>query len=308
MKDNKRAEIYRVAEHYFKLVMESQNPLWSELQAFEPFVVDQIEAGAESIFELRVVDRIDRNVLEQLIESNPNRNDGMVDIDISRCDGGYLLRLQQPFSEEVNATLFIPKSGGSRVSEVALRGEAAHQLQALNNAMILNYLVAGAERKTILLHSSTVILEGRSYLFLGKSGTGKSTHSRMWLEAFSSEGATLLNDDHPIVRILDSGEVRTYGSPWSGKTPCYKNLSAPLDGIIRIEQAPLNEAIALRPSAAYASIITSTSGLQWIPSIADLKAETVGEIVSKVPSLRMRCLPNREAAICCKEALDSLKM
>ena len=63
---------------------------------------------------------------------------------------------------------------------------------------------------------------------MGKSGTGKSTHSRLWLE--NVPGATLLNDDNPIVRLTLVGAI-VYGSPWSGKTPCYKNESAPLAGV-----------------------------------------------------------------------------
>ena len=63
--------------------------------------------------------------------------------------------------------------------------------------------------------------EARGYLFLGHSGTGKSTHARQWLAAF--DDAWLLNDDNPILRVMEDGEVRVYGSPWSGKTHFYNN-------------------------------------------------------------------------------------
>lgn len=296
-----KTQIYSVAEHNFSLTMESSNPLWNTLHAFDPFMVD--EAESDLIFQLQVVPEVNQESVQLVIEAEPNREDGMVSIEVNKSSEGYLLQLTQPMSDVVNATLHIPTSNAT-TSEVSLQGALDMQLQALNNAMILNYLVAGAKRNTILLHSSVVMLEGKSYLFLGKSGTGKSTHSRMWLQAFPT--SELLNDDHPIVRITDSGEIIAYGSPWSGKCPCYKNISAPLGGIIRIEQSPTNEAIVLRPSAAYASIMTSSSGLQWIPEVAELKIETLSQIVAKIPSLRMRCLPNTDAAIVCKAKLDSI--
>ena len=89
-----------------------------------------------------------------------------------------------------------------------------------------------------------VIQAGNGYAFLGKSGTGKSTHSQLWLRYL--EGYELLNDDHPIIRLVND-EVIIYGSPWSGKTPCYKNKQARLKAVVRLEQASENKIIILCP-------------------------------------------------------------
>jgi len=91
---------------------------------------------------------------------------------------------------------------------------------------------------TIMIHSSVVERAGEAYSFLGKSGTGKSTHSRLWLQHLP--GFNLLNDDNPAIRILTNNKVVVYGTPWSGKTPCYRNVEAELKGIIRLKQAPSN--------------------------------------------------------------------
>ncbi|MFR9619748.1 MAG: hypothetical protein SNH63_00860 [Rikenellaceae bacterium] len=297
-----RREIYRVAEHSFSVTMPHDNELWGYMQPFEPFVAEGCTED-ELIFEMKLVESIDHHTpIEQLVTWSGSNQQGMVDIAVDRTATGRLLRLIQPTSDEVNATMHITTDG--RSVEATLSGALDLELQALNNVLIIGYLAAGAYRKTVLLHSSTVICDGRSYLFLGKSGTGKSTHSREWLEAFPQ--SRLLNDDHPIVRILDSGEVRTYGSPWSGKCPCYKNDSAPLAGIARIEQAPINEAIILRPVLAYASIATSSSALQWLSEANESKNRTLNEIVERVASIRMRCLPNIDAAEVCKSVLDSI--
>src|SRR5690606_6265 len=80
----------------------------------------------------------------------------------------------------------------------------------------------GLQYQRILIHASVIAHRGKQGLaFLGKSGTGKSTHSRLWLQHVPE--TELLNDDNPAIRIEDNGKVFIYGTPWSGKTPCYKN-------------------------------------------------------------------------------------
>src|SRR5699024_11401535 len=111
--------------------------------------------------------------------------------------------------------------------------------------IILNWFLMVAfgqsviKSKVILFHASVVMLEGKGIAFLGKSGTGKSTHSQQWLSAFSS--SELLNDDNPAIALEDDGRVWVYGTPWSGKTPCYNNKRVPLASLVRLEQYPSNE-------------------------------------------------------------------
>lgn len=104
-------------------------------------------------------------------------------------------------------------------------------LFGVNNAIMVMYALATANSKTLLFHSSVVSYQGRGYMFLGQSGTGKSTHSSLWLKHI--EGTELVNDDNPVVRISDNNEVRVYGSPWSGKTPCYRHVDYPVGAIVK---------------------------------------------------------------------------
>ena len=92
---------------------------------------------------------------------------------------------------------------------------------AIDNALMVQFAMATADQGTALFHAAVVSYEGGGYMFLGPSGTGKSTHASLWLKHI--EGVALVNDDNPVVR---DGIV--YGSPWSGKTPCYRNVSYPL--------------------------------------------------------------------------------
>lgn len=138
-------------------------------------------------------------------------------------------------------------------------------------------------------------------MFLGKSGTGKSTHSRQWLE--SIPGTELLNDDNPIIRIEADGTVRVYGSPWSGKTPCYRNASAPVGAIVRIRQCPENRISRLSVVESYASVYSSCSGLKFYKSMADAIHSTLEGVVLGVPCYVLDCRPDHDAARVCHEAV-----
>ena len=140
-------------------------------------------------------------------------------------------------------------------------------------------------------------------MFLGHSGTGKSTHSSLWLKYI--EGTELVNDDNPVVRINENNEVRVYGSPWSGKTPCYRNVSYPIGAIVKLDQAPYNEITRLKGIKAYAAVMPSISGKRWDSKQADGLHETEDLLAQLVPVWHLDCLPDEAAArLCCKNCAD----
>ena len=144
--------------------------------------------------------------------------------------------------------------------------------------------------------------EARGYLFLGHSGTGKSTHARQWLAAF--DDAWLLNDDNPILRVMEDGEVRVYGSPWSGKTPCYNNAYARVGGIVKLSQAPHNKMRILSLPEAYAYMLSSASGLKMDRQMADCMYESIKHVITHVKCYHLDCLPNTEAAVVAQRGME----
>lgn len=174
----------------------------------------------------------------------------------------------------------------------------------LNNALMVMFALSTACCQTALFHSSVVSYRGRGYMFLGKSGTGKSTHSSLWLKHI--EGTELLNDDNPVVRIV-GGEARVYGSPWSGKTPCYRNADVPIGAIVDLSQAPRNEIYRLRNLQAYAALLPSISGKRWDRRIADGLHETENLLLTLIPVWHLDCLPDREAALLCCGEIGKLR-
>ncbi|MDR1653740.1 MAG: hypothetical protein LBS01_08875 [Prevotellaceae bacterium] len=163
--------------------------------------------------------------------------------------------------------------------------------------------LAFLHRQTLGFHSSTIIYEDKSLLFLGKSGTGKSTHSQLWLNNIS--GAELLNDDAPFVQIADS-KVFTWGSPWSGKTPCYKNKSTQTAAFVLLQQAAYNKIRKLTLYEAVTVLLGSSRFYYFDDEIfTDRNYEILSEILKKVPVYHLECLPNADAAQLVVETLKA---
>ena len=173
---------------------------------------------------------------------------------------------------------------------------------AVDNALMVLYALATAAAGTVLFHAAVVSHEGKGYMFLGPSGTGKSTHARLWLKYI--DGTALVNDDNPVVRLADDGLPVVYGSPWSGKTPCYRNVSYPLGGIVLLSQAPYNKIHRLGGIHAYASLVASISGKRWDSRVADGLHATENALASTVPVWHLECLPDEEAAKLCSLTIE----
>lgn len=176
-----------------------------------------------------------------------------------------------------------------------------HGQFVLNNALMLLYALFTATGNTLLIHASVAVADGKGYVFLGKSGTGKSTHTRLWLN--NIPGAWLLNDDNPVVKIENDGSVMVYGSPWSGKTPCYRNEKAPLGAVVRLSQAPHNSIRRLSGIQAYAALAPSASSMKWDRVMADGLHNTLSGVIQSVGVFHLECLPDADAAFLCHNAV-----
>lgn len=189
-------------------------------------------------------------------------------------------------------------SDGYRRGKLYLSGHA--DKFAIDNSLMVMYALATAGSGTALFHSAIVSQGGHGYMFLGKSGTGKSTHARLWLRHV--EGAELVNDDNPVVRLQPDG-AWVYGSPWSGKTPCYRNVAVPLGGIVLLSQAPYNKIARLGGVQAYAALVPSISGKRWDRAVADGLHATENALAMGVKVWHLECLPDEEAARLCFETV-----
>lgn len=282
---------YKVAEHTFSLGLSTKHEMVCDLQQYEPFTVDPTD---QVTFHLQIVDMSFST--EGLQEELCQEDEGQV-IVAGHLPGGEPC-FEFWLGDNRMAVLLCSKD--YRQARVHLEKDP---LFGLNNAMMIMYAMSTANSKTALFHSSVVSYKGRAFMFLGQSGTGKSTHSSLWLKHI--EGTELVNDDNPVVRINDQNEVRVYGSPWSGKTPCYRNVSYPVGSIVKLDQAPYNKIKPLKGIKAYAAVLPSISGKRWDKELAGGLHETENLIAQLVPIWHLDCLPDEAAAqLCCKTCTD----
>lgn len=292
-----------MAGHRFSVVMDEASPLWERIQVnYGPFEADVPAGDADKrIFTLSVTPSpdwalADISVMEPLFVGNNRPEETQTDF--YRDGEGFYLDFAVNGKNPKVASLRISgdfKSGALSFADLSI-GRFA-----IDNAAMLMFAFSTAGLMTLEMHSSVTVNSGRAYMFLAESGTGKSTHSRMWLE--NIPGSELLNDDNPVVRVAEDGSVTVYGSPWSGKTPCYRNASAPLGAMVQIRRSPTNAATPLSIPEAYALVSSSSSGFRGIDSMADGLHETISAIALAQPCFVLDCRPDAEAAQVCCEAV-----
>lgn len=214
-------------------------------------------------------------------------DDADADCRFGRYDAGYLFRME-------------PRQGGTPVlferadGSTLVRSNVGHDAAFYRFGLWMMYGVAVAPFHTVAIHSSVIRYGDGAVLFLGESGTGKSTHTRLWREHIA--GAELLNDDSPVVRIGEQGAV-VYGSPWSGKTPCYRNERIPIRAFVRLSQAPHNRIRRLTALHAIGALLPSCPpAFAYDESLQDAVCTTVGDLVARVPVYHLECLPDAGAA------------
>lgn len=266
--------------------------LWPLLTQYKDFVVEPAE---DPLFALSVVDDLPEYERTPLLVVEPE-DEGQPRLDLYSCAEGCIVEMAPLARLESCATLLMSKD--YRVGKLVFRKRSQNSaLFAVNNSLMLMFAFCSAPYKTLEMHASVVMNGGKGYLFLGKSGTGKSTHSSLWLKYI--EGSELLNDDNPVLRVGEDGVVRVYGSPWSGKTPCYRNLSAPVGAIVRIKQAKHNVIKRSNTLESYASVYSSCSGFKADRAMADGQHLALEHIAVNVPCYVLECLPDEDAARVC---------
>lgn len=148
---------------------------------------------------------------------------------------------------------------------------------------------------TILFHGSVVAVDGEGYLFTAKSGTGKSTHTRLWREYFG-ERAVMINDDKPLINISENGIIRVYGTPWDGKHRLSTNTSVPLKALCILERAEKNHIEKITKESAYTMLLQQTNR----PSDPEKTAKTLvllDRLAEKTGLYRLGCNMNIDAAV-----------
>lgn len=145
----------------------------------------------------------------------------------------------------------------------------------------------------MMLHASAVVLDGKAYLFTAPCGTGKSTHTRLWLENFPD--AFILNDDKPALR-LENGRFFAYGTPWSGKTTQNRNVRVELGGICVLRRGKDNTIEPYAGRGALHDILEQTVRPRD-PVLMGNLLELLDKLIQTVPVWKLECNMEPEAAL-----------
>lgn len=279
---------YKVAGFTFAVRLGRECNLGVLLPSFSVFINER-EDDRHLLFELVEKGSWEETQEVEFLEEDDN---DLGKTRIYRTATGYRIALR--YSDKVHVMETDPEF--RKVSAV-LRWDDEYVPVALSSMLRIAFAQSILMHSAVSVHASVVVSGGEAVLFMGRSGTGKSTHSRLWLEHVPD--TRLLNDDNPIIRIVD-GKAVVYGSPWSGKTPCYLDESAPVAAMVRLAQAPENRFTRKSDVEAFSILLPGCSVLRSDRRLFGAMCETLIELSEMVCVGEMRCLPDRDAALVCR--------
>ena len=292
--------VFRVAEHFFEVMLPQSYEIKKLLPSFTPFYQEREEVNVDtkSIFRLEVLSsQIESDPSAVLLSAFPSELGN--ECNLYECDQHYQVDVRY----HPTGTLFRMKiSRDFEISQVFIDRQDLYNGHALSFFLMFAYAQRSVLFGTFLLHASVVVKQGIGYAFMGKSGTGKSTHTTQWLHHFSQ--VTLLNDDNPAVHICkQTKNVFISGTPWSGKTPCYKNQTVKLGALVRLAQHPVNKFKWLDDFEALLAVLPGCSSMRWNHTFYSELCNVLEEMVKHVPTGFLQCLPAESAAELCYEQI-----
>lgn len=190
-----------------------------------------------------------------------------------------LRRMQADF-DRMDEAEGIPKQGRT---ETFLENNAIHSLLA-------ERLV---QENVLLMHGSALCMDGQAYIFIAKSGTGKSTHAWQWREVFGDR-VWMINDDKPMLKISESG-VTVYGTPWDGKHHLSRNASAPLKAIVKLERDTFNHIKPMQKADAFPMLLAQAFGFRNSAAMARM-IELEKQLLNAVDFYSLGCTLEPDAA------------
>jgi len=287
---------FQIADHIMELVL----PVQIQIERCLPSFIDFITEKPLGIVKIRVqleLNSLQRNVGETKLLSDVSIVWGDR-FRFEESSENYITSVQ---SEEKRREWKMLSIKDFSQSKIYVLEEELYTTSILSWLLMVAFGQAMLKYDTVLFHASVIEKDGKGYAFLGKSGTGKSTHSRLWLKYIPD--TKLLNDDNPAVRIMKDESIMIYGTPWSGKTPCYRNVGVLLEGLVRLNQAPENQWKKVSGKEALLSVLPSCTAIRWNRNLFDQMLNSLEKIIASVYIGQLSCLPDEDAARLCSQEL-----
>lgn len=276
---------YQIAEQYIAVEHSEPQLVRTALSKYAAFEVEEeptvpilLSVSADDSIQLHEGAKMLEQVKETIFES----------LVYKQTDGTYFIRIQYA-GKIVDGSV----SPDWKALKIKADWSLLRYVYLIDRMIMIAFTMATLPMGYIKVHASVPEVNGRALILMGVSGTGKSTHSRLWLKHV--EGSTLLNDDEPIVRCLPDGTVRVYGCPWSGSTPCYRNESAEVAAFVHLYQAPENKLTRLSGRQSFDSLFTSCAFMLSLPKNQLQVFDAVASVLEHVPVYRLDNRPEKAA-------------
>lgn len=206
----------------------------------------------------------------------------------------WLLQPEHPFIKEMLRPYLA--EGNSEAREIILPDDRKEPewdalLRRVNRVLLDDY-------DGMVFHGAALVYRGKAYLFTAPSGTGKTTHVKLWLQEYPDQ-AWILNGDKPFVRIFDS-EIRVYGGPWQGKERMGVNASCPLGGVYLLRRGEENRVEPASPMEALKAMLPGVLLPKDLPGRLKL-IQLLEAICSRVPVSILTCNMEPQAAAIVRE-------
>ncbi len=276
---------YQIAEQYLCMEHEDLGLLRQALGKYEAFVQDNIPEGATPILTVLADASVAAEATDVEIEYV---QDTFFESRVARrSDGSFYLHITYH---------------GRVVEGIASADWGRLRLRAdwtdlrysylIDRLIMICFTMVTLPLGYLKVHASVTELHGRALVLMGVSGTGKSTHSRLWRQYVP--GCSLLNDDEPIVRRVGD-RVIVYGCPWSGSTPCYRNESAEVAAFVHLFQAPENKLTRMSGRQSFDSLFTSCAFMTSLPENQYQVFDAVARVLEVAPVYRLDNRPEQAA-------------
>lgn len=296
------ALFYRVAGQLLELKYPDNLSLDKCLPSFEEFVESNFMKQESRIqMEIRIEQRPKDHTEKKLLSDTHNTWQNRFRFEEDKTH--YITSIA---NEQSGEPTIMYSSKDFTKSIIYIKESEVYSTNIISWLIMVAFAQASILDNIILLHASVVEKQGEGIAFLGKSGTGKSTHSRLWMERFTK--VSLLNDDNPALKIGADGFIYIYGTPWSGKTSCYINRGVKVRAIVRLRQAQKNKFIAIKGVEALLAVLPSCSAIRWNRTLFDKMVNHVEKIIEKIGVGEMQCMPNKEAAEICLNGIEKYKI
>lgn len=279
--------IYRIAGRYIRVHTASVIHTRELLANYKPFRVDAIAEGGEVVLDIygsfKPTPELEHELLEEVNESTFTSK-------MWRTSAGQYYCLSE--TKETQLGYWFDLS--SRVMKVSSSLTSYKGYPLLDKAISVVFGLVTLPLGLIKVHASAISLSDQALLFLGVSGTGKSTHSRQWRTYYPE--SLLLNDDEPIIEVSSDDQIYVWGAPWSGSTPCYIDARKRLVGIVHLQQHPENILTKLKGREAFQSLFSSVGMVPSLPETVRQAFDLVSRTLGHVSAYRLACRPDQEAA------------